>query len=445
MQIQKKIVAILMLLTAFAVSGCSGGGGGGGGSDTSPADTYTVTYDANTGTGSVPIDPNNYLAGASVTVLDKETLAKTAYTFTCWNTQADGGGTDRAPASIFPMGTANVILYAKWTADPTYTVTYNANTGTGGVPSDPNLYLEGATVTVLDKETLAKTGYTFTCWNTQADGGGTDRAPASTFPMGTANVILYAKWTANDYTITFNKNDVGAAGTMSDQTIACDSSANLTAYGFTKTGWTFAGWATTPEGVVAYTDQASYTMGTANVTLYAKWTAPAVYALRDRGPAGGWIFYDKGSFSDGWRYLEAAPVDQATLSIWGAMYNAVSGTTPLMLPIGSGQANTSLILANDTSLFVNAADRCVNYSIVNGGVTYADWFLPSRGELYQMWVELKLTADVGGFAADYYWSSSEWDVSFAFTVLFDGTGSDGIAEKGDPYGIQHAVRAVRAF
>jgi uncharacterized repeat protein (TIGR02543 family) len=59
---------------------------------------------------------------------------------------------------------------------------------------------------------------------------------------------------------------------MAAQTIASGSSANLTACAFIKTGWTFAGWAETSGGTIEYADGASYTMGTANVTLYAKWT-----------------------------------------------------------------------------------------------------------------------------------------------------------------------------
>jgi uncharacterized repeat protein (TIGR02543 family) len=83
-------------------------------------------------------------------------------------------------------------------AAPTYTVTYNGNGNTSGtVPTDAGTYINGATVTVLGNTgTLARTSYTFSDWNTSADGGGTNRAAASTFPMGSANVTLYAKWTA---------------------------------------------------------------------------------------------------------------------------------------------------------------------------------------------------------------------------------------------------------
>ncbi len=60
---------------------------------------------------------------------------------------------------------------------------------------------------------------------------------------------------------------------MAAQSIASGSSANLTANGFIKAGWTFAGWATTSTGSVVYADGASYARETANVTLYAIWTA----------------------------------------------------------------------------------------------------------------------------------------------------------------------------
>ena len=73
------------------------------------------------------------------------------------------------------------------------------------------------------------------------------------------------------YTITFNSNG-GTSGSTAIQTITSGASANLNSNGFIKTGSTFAGWATTATGAVAYANNASYTMGTSNVTLYAKWT-----------------------------------------------------------------------------------------------------------------------------------------------------------------------------
>ena len=190
MKIQVKIMAIFILFFAFAIIACTPGRWG-----TDKTSTNTVMYNGNTNTdGTVPIDTNTYLPTFTVTVLGNGTITKTGYTFAGWNTQADGNGTDRAPASTFAMGSSDVILYAKWTALPTYTVTYDANGGSGGLPADSNNYLAGATVTVLGSDTLTYPGYTFVSWNTQADGSGTALAPAATFAIGSSNAVLYARW-----------------------------------------------------------------------------------------------------------------------------------------------------------------------------------------------------------------------------------------------------------
>jgi uncharacterized repeat protein (TIGR02543 family) len=303
--------------------------------------TYTVTYDGNGSTGgTVPVDSSSpYEYEATVTVLGNTgILVKTGYTFNVWNTAANGSGTSQAAGSTFIMGTADVTLFAKWTIN-TYTVTFNSQGGSavasqtvahGGTvtkPTDPTKadygfagwYKESGCTTAWDfvndtvtadvtffakwtrtynitfnknssgatgtmaKQTIAsgssakltanafiRTGWTFAGWATTS-GGAVEYADQASYTMGTANVTLYAKWT-HTYNITFNKNSSGATGTMAKQTIASGSSAKLTANAFIRTGWTFAGWATTSGGAVEYADQASYTMGTANVTLYAKWT-----------------------------------------------------------------------------------------------------------------------------------------------------------------------------
>lgn len=174
-----------------------------------------------------------------------------------------------------------IILSALFTAgcsdDDTaasYSVTYQANgADSGSVPVDPAAYQAGSTVTVLDNTNgLVKTGYSFTGWNTSADGNGTVQSADSSFTMPASNVTLHAQWTINQYTVTFDKNDASATGTMGVQTINFGESAALTANAFSKTGYSFAGWATTVTGDIAYTNQQSFIMGASNVTLYAKWT-----------------------------------------------------------------------------------------------------------------------------------------------------------------------------
>lgn len=82
---------------------------------------------------------------------------------------------------------------------PTNSVTYDGNTADGGsAPVDGSSpHEDGTTVTVLGPGSLTKTGYSFTGWNTAADGTGTAYAPGDTFSMPANDVTLYAQWTLN--------------------------------------------------------------------------------------------------------------------------------------------------------------------------------------------------------------------------------------------------------
>ncbi|MEI6873752.1 MAG: chitobiase/beta-hexosaminidase C-terminal domain-containing protein, partial [Spirochaetota bacterium] len=131
-------------------------------------------------------------------------------------------------------------------------------------------------------------------------------------------------------------------------------------------------------------------------------TYQKIYLVGDPGPASGLVFYDKGSISNGWRYLEAAPYDQTGGARWYNGSNVrtdASGTS-----IGTGAENTIKIVASQGDGFY-AAKICTD--LVLGG--YADWFLPSRDELNQMYISLA-KQNQGNFRVEtnkYYWSSSE--------------------------------------
>ena len=156
-----------------------------------------------------------------------------------------------------------------------------------------------------------------------------------------------------------------------------------------------------------------------------------VYKIGDKGPGGGWIFYDKGGYSDGWRYLEAAPNDQGVTpwGCYGASFQGARGTA-----VGTGKQNT-LAIVNGCAASDTAAKLCANYQ--GGGKT--DWFLPSKDELFLMQYNLKRKG-IGGFTDDFYWSSSEYDMYLAWISYF---------YYGDPYGGIKAligrVRAARAL
>jgi hypothetical protein len=186
---------------------------------------------------------------------------------------------------------------------------------------------------------------------------------------------------------------------------------------------------------------------TANSAVWTIAAAPAVtYALGDTGPAGGFVFYVTG---DGLHGLEAAPEDiggnaTATSVAWGCYPNLLSGMNET--GVGSGAHNTSQRdLCSDAS---TAAKAAAAYEF-NG---YTDWFLPSKAELDLMYHELADTdnndtnsgvgddGNLGGFASDYYWSSSQGNSSGAWGQHFDG-GDQFDNDKRSAY----RVRAVRAF
>ena len=150
------------------------------------------------------------------------------------------------------------------------------------------------------------------------------------------------------------------------------------------------------------------------------------------GPAGGVVFFDKGSYSDGWRFLEAAPSDQSPGIEWGELWTDIEG---LGQAIGTGEANTETIVA---SLGAGSYAARICYDLSLGG--YEDWFLPSRGELSELYEQ---RSTVGGFAsgpASPYWSSSGGTYGTAIVQYFN----QDMVEEQDKNSNQR-VRAIRQF
>ncbi|MBN1520752.1 MAG: InlB B-repeat-containing protein, partial [Spirochaetales bacterium] len=252
---------------------------------------------------------------------DAGTMTRTGYTFSGWNTAANGSGTAYAPAATFAMPDAAVTLFAQWTIN-SYTLTYDGNSSDGGVvPTDPSSpYDYGATVTVLDAGTMTRTGYTFNGWNTAFDGSGTAYAPAATFAMPDSAVTLFAQWVATPtYTVTYygNGSDGGTAPVDPSSPYASGSTVTVMNQGsLSLTGYSFAGWNTAANGSgTAYAGGATFTIN-ANTDLYAQWTVNS-YALSYDGNSsdGGVVPTDPSSPYD---YGSGVTVlDQGTLTLTG--------------------------------------------------------------------------------------------------------------------------------
>jgi hypothetical protein len=170
------------------------------------------------------------------------------------------------------------------------------------------------------------------------------------------------------------------------------------------------------------------------------WQSRAEFTPGDIGPAGGFIFYvNPHAEADGWRYLEAAPVDLSAGAKWGCFRRAIPGAKGTA--VGTGKQNTQDILAACADR-ETAADLCANYR-VNG---VGGWFLPSRDELALMYRNLK-AAGAGDFRIDgladnfSYWASTEDTADMAAHIDFADNGRQHSDDKDFP----RRVRAVRAF
>ena len=213
-----------------------------------------VTFDANGGTGYMA---NQVFAKNSTKALSANAYTRTGYNFAGWATSPDGS-VAYANGASYTAGTSDVTLYAKWTPKY-YNITFNANGGTGGTgPTSMQA------TTALSAPAVSRTGYTLTGWS-----------PAVPATVPFADTTYIAQWSPITYTVHYNSNG-GTGGATADSTHTYDTAKALTTNGFTKTGYSMAGWATSSGGPVVYANGQSVTnlasTQGATVNLYAVWT-----------------------------------------------------------------------------------------------------------------------------------------------------------------------------
>ena len=185
-------------------------------------------------------------------------------------------------------------------------------------------------------------------------------------------------------------------------------------------------------------------------------TTAAQYSIGDTGPAGGIVFYDKGYYSDGWRYLEAASsdIDNECYYVFGYYKKSDDGSilhSGTSYGIGFGKLNTQILvedMGDSAYTSSDGPDKTENYAArlcdiySYGG--FSDWFLPSRDELNLLYINLN-KAGLGGFANyydGYYWSSSEGlnsSDSALSQYFYDGT------QFNDARSLISRVRPIRSF
>ncbi len=236
-------------------------------------------------TGSTP--DTTGVTGQDVTIAQNG-FTRPGYTFTGW---ARDRRTDPSlqPGGRYTLTPGTTTLWAQWKADPAHLI-YNSNSGSTSQTRRTDGVVD-QTLTVIANP-FTRSGYTFTGWNTQADGRGRAYAAGNGFrlvadpksnPVNTS--VLYAQWRINRVTLKFNPN--GGTGGYPDITVDAFTTVTIPADAkepkVQRPGFRFTGWAMKPtpgagdtilspgKGTVSMPDQGS-------ITVYAQW-APAMTTL----------------------------------------------------------------------------------------------------------------------------------------------------------------------
>ncbi len=237
------------------------------------ANTYTVVFDAQGGSAPTPAsklvtydDPYGTLAATS----------RSGYHFDGWFT-APTGGSLVTPGTTVSTASGHTV-YAQWTANP-YTVTFDEQGGSAPSPASKMVTFDAAYGTL---STTSRTGYTFDGWYTLPTGG--TLVTAGTIVSTAADHTVYAQWTANTYTVTFDAQ--GGSAPSPASTLAIYDAAYGALATTTYTGFVFDGWYTASTGGTLVTAATVLTTASDH-TLYAQWAQNAYTVDYVADPAGG--------------------------------------------------------------------------------------------------------------------------------------------------------------
>jgi uncharacterized repeat protein (TIGR02543 family) len=406
--------------------------------------SQTVTFDKNGGT--TEADPTSRITNCGTTVTLPTAPTKTGYTFASWNTAANGSGTTFTASTTV---TADITVYAQWNDSPLTTPTFSPNSGA--------IALNVTTIT-LSSDSGTTIHYT-TDGSTPTTGSPSVATGATITLSSVANPIKALAVKSGQ-----SNSSVGTSGTYTQAATAnltglaiSDSPGNYTfaegtySYPVVTSLATVAHIHVTPtgsgtitvDGTTVVSGQASgeitLTAGTdKSIPVIATETGKTAktYTIKiTRIPAiggdlqGGHLAYVDGTNLGGFIDSTSDQNPQGSGVQWGCDHHSISGADGTA--IGTGLQNTHDIIAGCSE--ASAAKVCHDLSL-NG---YADWYLPSKDELNQLYVN---KTAIGGFNGVYYWSSSEVNASDAWDQNFnDGTQQYFSKFSGD------YIRCIRAF
>ena len=332
---------------------------------------YTITFDS-AGGSAVPAITADY----GTALVAPAAPTKEGYVFAGWS-----------PSFPATMPLDGATLTAQW-APNAYTVAFDANGGSGTMSDESFVY---GTAMALTANAFARTGYTFAGWARSANGTKVynDKQSVSNLTsVDGGTVTLYAVWTANSYMVAFDDN--GGSGTMSDESFVYGATKALTANAFTRSGYTFAGWAKSANGTKVYNDKQAVSNlttvngGTAN--LYAVWTVNSYTITFDSagGSAVASITADYGAdltepsppTKTGYTFAGWSPTFPVTMPLGGAALTAQ--WTPNAYSVKFNANGGSGSMPNESFTYGTAKALAAN-AFTRTGYTFAGWAKSSNG------------------------------------------------------------------
>ena len=229
-----------------------------------------IYYDRNTITLTLDLDGGegeNEIIGKYGATVNVTAPTKSGYEFACWNPELP---------ETFPAESATYT--AKWAKEGDYFITYNLNGGINAESNPASYNVETATIKLKN---ATKTGYTFGGWYT--DEAFTEESKVTQIEKGSIGAVtLYAKWTANTYTITYNLNGGSWKSGFTPVTVRNVNTgvALPTNKNITKTGYKLSGWYT-DETFSGEKIEIIPSGTTADITLYAKYEDCYVVTAED--------------------------------------------------------------------------------------------------------------------------------------------------------------------
>lgn len=250
------------------------------------ANNYTVVFNKNDDNATGTMEPQLFKYDETKN-LTQNSFTKENYVFTEWNLDPDGNGakyTDKQSVTNL-LTNGEITLYAQWTGK-TYKIIFDKNNenATGTMAPQSFKYDKQQN---LRKNAYSCEGYTFAGWTLTPNGSESQYDDEQSVKNLTSEdtITLYAKWDLNTYTVSFDKNDENATGTMEPQTIRYTDSVALTANAYEKTGYHFTKWTKNSNGTGEYFTNGQTVQNllpSGEMTLYAQWEANNYTVIFDK-------------------------------------------------------------------------------------------------------------------------------------------------------------------